>query len=73
MTIDKWRIAIYNRSINKEQIMNAITTVEAEAIQPKDGSLAANPKVTPVQDRGEEDEYYWKWLENTEYYWQPGF
>lgn len=53
--------------------MSAITTLDAEAIQTQVGSLAANPKVTTVQDRGEEDEYYWKWLENTEYYWQPGF
>ena len=53
--------------------MSAITTVEAEEIQTQVGSLAANPKFPTVQDRGEEDEYYWKWLENTEYYWQPGF
>ena len=35
--------------------MSAITTVEAEAVQTQVGSLAANPKVTTVQDRGEED------------------
>ena len=53
--------------------MSAITTVEAEAIQTQVGSFAANPKVATVPYRGDEDEYYWKWLENTEYYWQPGF
>lgn len=53
--------------------MNVNATEEAKAIHPHDQGLAANPNATPVQDRGEEDEYYWKWLEESEHYWQPGF